>query len=222
MKRQTLMLAVLSAWAAAAGGANHTEPREALSVGGGLGRLDARADAALSGHDPGGSFDLNVAYRFRPRFALALDIEGHGQDYATPDFVQAPFLGTVADHMNIATASVTLQAVYSVPIWRTRLHLGGGAGLYRSRLTIDATMMGMPGTVADETANAFGSHVLARWDIRANKNWWVGAEYRRIDASADFGHWTNGSIDVGGVIRYVTLRRQFDPPRWPPPGRSRP
>lgn len=219
MKPQPLIFAALFAWAAAAQGAD-TEPREALSVGGGLGPIEGRPDTALTGHDPGGSLDFNVAYRFRPRFAMALDIEAHSQAYDTPAFVRSPFLGTVDDQMQISTASVTVQGAYSVPIWRTRLHLGAGAGLYRSRLTIDATMLGVPGTVADETDTDFGTHLLARWDVRVNKRWWLGAEYRRIDASADFGRWTGGSVDVGGVVRYVTLRRQFDTIRWPPPARG--
>jgi opacity protein-like surface antigen len=216
MKRLLPIILALAAGVATADGAAYTDPSKALSAGGGFGSLETRAQRGLSGHDPGNSLHFNFAYRFRPRFAFAFDIETHRQEYATPDFVRAPFLGTVDDTMNISTAAATVQGLYSVPLWRTRLHLGAGAGLYRSRLTIDGTMLGVPGTVADETDSDFGTHVLARWDVRVRRSWWLGAEYRRIDASADFGRWTNGTIDVGGTARYITLRRQFDATRWPP------
>jgi len=193
------------------------EPKQALSFGISYGNFVAAENAKLSGQDPGGAINVGIDYRFHPRFAIGVDFESHGQQAKRPEGMRAPFLGTIDDHMNINTASMAFQGIYSVPIWRTRLHLGAGAGLYRTQLTIDGTLLGIPGTYVDETENSLGTHLFARWDLRLKKDWWLGAEHRRIDASADFGRWAGGEIDVGGVVNMITLRKEFNLAPWLPP-----
>jgi opacity protein-like surface antigen len=99
-------------------------------------------------------------------------------------------------------------AKIGVPIGRFDPYVGAGLGLYRSTLSIDGTIFGVP-TTQEETDTAIGEQLLAGIDVWFTERWALGFEYRGLFLKASFGSVTNGEVDVRGSSLIGALRYRW-------------
>lgn len=168
-------------------------------LGGGFGGFSEEDNASVG--NPDGQFGLAFSGGYRLTRNIALEIDGlfSHQEFDTPTYAGG---GRRSD---IFTNGVSGVVKFILPIDRVELYVGGGLGVYTSRVEIDG-----PAFEGDEDDTGFGYQLLAGADFFVSRRISVGFEYRKFKLDADFGSTLpGGKIDTGGDFLFATVRGYF-------------
>ncbi len=168
-------------------------------LGGGLGLFEEEDNAGIA--NPDGEFGaaFSGGYRLTPNVALEIDGLLSHQEFDTP-----PSAGGTR-RSDLFTNGVGGVVKLILPLNRVELYVGGGLGIYTSRVEIDGPLL-----EEDEDDTDLGYQVLAGADFFVSRRISVGVEYRKFELEADFGSaLPGGNIDTGGDFFFATVRGYF-------------
>lgn len=168
-------------------------------LGGGLGVLHEEDNPAIADVDSEFGAVFGGGYRVNPYFAVEIDGLITHQEFDTP-----PSAGG-GRRSDLFTNGVGGVAKLILPLGRVELYLGGGIGLYTSRVEIDG-----PFLEDEEDDTDIGYQVMLGADVFVSRRISVGLEYRRFELEAEFNDLLpGGKIDTGGDLLFVTVRGHF-------------
>jgi opacity protein-like surface antigen len=168
-------------------------------LGGGVGGFREADNPALGDADGEFGTAFSGGYRLGPNVALEIDGLLTHQEFDTPAYAGGGW------RSDLFTNGVAGVAKLIVPLGRVELYVGGGIGLYTSRVEIDGTLLE---DEADDTG--FGYQLLTGAEILLSRRLSVGFEYRRFELEADFGGAVpGGKVDTGGNLMLATVRGYF-------------
>ena len=167
-------------------------------LGGGFGGFRVEGNSQIV--NPDGQFGLAFSggYRLSRNIALEIDALFSHQEFDTP-----PSAGG-SRKSDLSTNGVGGVVKFILPLDRVELFVGGGLGLYTSRVQIDGTNL-----EADENDSDVGYQLLLGADFFVSRGISVGVEYRKFKLDADFGNTLPGKIDTGGDFLFATVRGHF-------------
>ncbi len=168
-------------------------------LGGGFGGFGEEDNSQLNNAD--GQFGLAFSGGYRLSRNVALEIDGlfSHQEFDTP-----PSAGG-SRRSDLFTNGVGGVVKFILPIDRVELFVGGGLGLYTSRVEIDGTFV-----EEDEDDTDIGYQLLLGADFFVSRRISIGFEYRKFNLEADFGGAVpGGKIDTGGDFLFATVRGHF-------------
>lgn len=168
-------------------------------LGGGIGGFREESNSQISNAE--GDFGLAFSGGYRLSRNIALEIDGlfSHQEFDTP-----PSAGGTR-RSDLFTNGVGGVVKLILPIDRVELYVGGGLGLYTSRVEVDGNILEQ-----DEDDTDIGYQLLAGADFFVSRHVSVGFEYRKFKLDADFGGTLpGGKIDTGGDFMFVTVRGHF-------------
>ena len=168
-------------------------------LGGGFGGFSQEDNPQVANAD--GEFGLGFSGGYRLSRNIGLEIDGlfSNQEFDTP-----PSAGG-SRRSNIFTNGVGGVVKFVLPIDRVELYVGGGLGMYMSRVEIDGTSV-----EENEDDIEIGYQLLLGADFFVSRRISVGFEYRMFKLEADFGATLpGGTIDTGGDFLFATVRGYF-------------
>jgi opacity protein-like surface antigen len=169
-------------------------------IGGGLGGFNEESNAQLRNTDDQFGTFFSGGYRLTPNIALEIDGLVSSQKFDTPATIP-----NASSRTQLQSAGAAGVVKFVLPLNRVELYIGGGLGLYNSRLRVDAS----PDDIQQEDENNFGYQGLVGADIFVSRYISVGVEYRKLKLDADFGATVAGKIDAGGDFLFATVRGHF-------------
>jgi len=168
-------------------------------LGGGLGGFSQEDNSQLANADGELGLAFSGGYRLSQNVALEIDGLFSHQEFDTP-----PSAGG-SRRSDLFTNGVGGVIKFVLPINRVELFVGGGLGIYTSRVDVDGTFF-----EDNEDDTDFGYQLLAGADFYVSRRISVGFEYRKFKLDADFGDTLpGGKIDAGGDLLFATVRGHF-------------
>lgn len=213
-RRPGAVLAALAAffWTMAAAAQQYALPYDRVGrpyFDAGLGAFEPQSSNHLADQDGQGFGAVGGGYRASRSFAWGVEISGFQQRVDTPEGVQAGAFSRVDNRSRLSGEGLSVGARTIVPLERWEPYVGGGIGWYRSRLEVRGTSFFFRDTVAEETSNDFGAHVLAGVDFWIRPRIALGAELRYLRLNASFGDLVPGVVHTGGTFLVVRYRQSF-------------
>lgn len=168
-------------------------------LGGGFGGFSQEDNAQVANADGQAGLAFSGGYRLSRNVALEIDGLFSHQEFDTP-----PYAGG-SRKSDLFTNGVGGVVKFILPIDRVELYVGGGLGVYTSRVEIDGTLV-----EENEDDTDIGYQLLAGADFYVSRRISVGFEYRKFKLDADFGNTLpGGKIDAGGDFLFATVRGHF-------------
>lgn len=182
--------------------------RGKMYISGFVGGLDGDDNPSRLGN-PGSSVAVGVGggQRRGPSLALEADVLFDARDYDVATS-SAGLFGRIDDlELTSSIAVFSVKGIY--PISRFEPFVGAGAGLSYSELELTGSFFGFPGTFEKENSFDLVFQLIVGMDIVVSERSNFGLELRSIEASADYGQLSGGSVDIGGRLLSLAYKRHF-------------
>jgi opacity protein-like surface antigen len=160
--------------------------------------------------DENGKFALGLGFGSRrsPHIAWEIDIPFHYHSVNAPD-IPGVFLALTSGRADILTVGLAGNVRLIYPAGRFEPYLGGGVGVYYSRLEVTRFVPNLPGSFRASDIN-IGLQLLAGVDyFYGEKGRSVGLQYRKLNLEAGFGSVVPGNVKVGGDSLLLNFRWSF-------------
>ena len=168
-------------------------------LGGGFGGFREEDNSQIANADGEFGLAFSGGYRLTRYFALEIDGLLSHQEFDTPASAGG------SRRSDLFTNGMGGVVKLILPIDHVELFVGGGLGLYTSRIAIDGTNF-----EEDEDDTDIGYQLLVGADVFVSRRISVGLEYRKFKLDADFGGTLpGGKIDTGGDFLFATVRGHF-------------
>ena len=115
--------------------------------------------------------------------------------------------GTENNVIQAGGLGLSISAVYNYHLKDFHGYLGAGAGYFLTGILVTKPGSGLlteEGAPSDKLLPGF--HVMIGGDYRIKENHKLGLEIKHRILEADFGEYTNGKVDVGGICLLLIYR----------------
>jgi hypothetical protein len=160
--------------------------------------------------DENGKLTLGLGFgsRHSRHVAWEMEIPFHYHSVNAPD-IPPIFLPLTSGRADIFTFGLAGNIRLIYPSGRFEPYVGGGLGLYYTRLEVTRFFPGVPGSFRASDINV-GLQLLAGVDyFYGEKGRSVGLQYRKLNLDAGFGAQIAGSVKVGGEALLLNFRWSF-------------
>jgi opacity protein-like surface antigen len=172
------------------------------------GSFSPEADRQLGDENGKFTLGLGVGWRRSPHIAWEIEVPFHYHSVNAPDIPQFFLVGT-SERADILTVGLVGNVRLIYPIDRFEPYLGGGIGVYYSRLEVTRFIPNLPGSFRASDINV-GLQLLAGVDyFYGKKGRSVGLQYRKLNLDQSFGSAVPGDVKVGGDSLLFNFRWSF-------------
>ncbi len=159
------------------------------------GTFHTNGNPKLANPSEGSAFGFELDFLPAELFSYRFELIAASRSFDNTE--PPPAFGTVSRRMTLDTSAFLFGVRCSYPPRKSyRLYATAGIGYFRSKLSADASLFGIPGEVSDEDSSlGYDAGGGLEADLG---NWVLGVNYRRWFVSASFPTFGISGADIGG------------------------